>query len=265
MFTKKSISMIAFLLIIIGVVGSVLTFEKPASKSDWVTAERTIGDEHIENIQITADHTNIEVISVPDASVKLEMSGMDPENDLSASVDGTTLSIQVEHRKNSLFQFDLLASVSSLKVYVPEKAYDLLQIESDNGRIIGENLQANTLDVNTDNGLIELRHMNTSTTVAKTDNGKIILEYIEGDIRAETDNGAISLITSHLDREIELHTDIGMIEIKTDQKPTNAVIDANVEVGKISIFGESNASTVFGNGDHSISLSTDVGKINVTK
>ncbi|HLS59739.1 MAG TPA: DUF4097 family beta strand repeat-containing protein [Virgibacillus sp.] len=265
MFTKRSISMIALLLIIVGVVGSVLTFEKPVSKSDWVTAEKTIDGENIENIQIAADHTNIEVISVPDSSVKVEMSGIDPENDLTASVDGSTLSIQVEHRKNSLFQFDLLASISSLKVYVPEKSYELLQIESDNGRIFGEKLQANTLDVNTDNGLIELRHMNTSTTVAKTDNGKVALEYIEGDILAETDNGAISLITSHLDREIELNTDIGMIEIKTDQKPTNAVIDANVEVGKISIFGESNASTVFGNGDHSISLSTDVGKINVTK
>lgn len=264
MFTKRPISIIAFLLIIVGVVGSVLTFEKPISKSDWVTAERTIDDNNIENIEIFAGNANIEVISVPDSSVKVEVSGIDAENDLYASVDGSTLSIRVEHRKNSLLQFDLLSSISSLKVFVPEEAYHSIQIESDNGRILGDNLQAKTLDVKTDNGLIELKRMNTSTTVAMSDNGKIALEDIEGDIIGETDNGAISLITSHLDREIELNTDIGTIEIRTAQKPTNAVIYANVDMGKISVFGESHTSTVFGNGDHSITLSTDIGKIKVT-
>lgn len=259
----KIISVIAFLLILIGVIGSIATFKTAGNRANWVTLNEEIDVTRIQNIIIATDNANIEVLPHNESTVKIKSSGINPEKDVKTSVEEDALFIHLKHSRNKLFNFNMSSSVSSLKVYVPDKEFALIQIESDNGRIKGEGFTAVNIQVQTDNGLIELKHLKSAYILAEADNGMISFEDVEGELRAETDNGAIKLITDDLDRNIELTTDIGQIDIQTTVKPINAEITASVDLGSVSIFGHSNNNTLFGDGENKIILATDIGQIKV--
>lgn len=259
----KIISLIGALLILIGVIGSVATFKTPTNRLDWQTLDQKIDINNINDIIISADNANIEVLAHANQTVNLKVKGNNPEEDVTTSVEGESLLIRLEHPSNKLFQFDFFSSVSSLKVYLPEKAFASLHVESDNGRIKVDEITAEGIRIKTNNGLIELQYLIAENVSVEAENGKISLEGVEGELYAETDNGAIGLITDDLDRKIELKTDIGTINIKASTKPTNAEINAAVDLGSISVFGKANASTIFGNGEYQINLTTNIGQIKV--
>lgn len=77
---------------------------------------------------------------------------------------------------------------------LPEKQYERLQVETDNGRIIADQLQAQDIKLETDNGRIELKHVDATTVDVKTDNGKIILENVEGRLRRRLTMGKFPLL-----------------------------------------------------------------------
>lgn len=259
----KVFSLIAIILIIIGTIGSIKTFKMPVDRADWRSLNEEFEAANIENIVIEADNANIEILPHDDPTVRIKATGRNPEEDMNVEINGETLLIHLIHNRNKLFQFDIFSSVSSLKVYVPDKMFASIHAESDNGRIQGEGFKAKDVKVTTDNGLIELQYLVSDRILVEADNGKISLEGVEGDIQAETDNGAISLVTDNLDRNITLTTDVGMIDITTSTQPTNAEIIARVDLGNVNIFGHSNSHTTFGEGEYQVRLTTDIGKIKV--
>lgn len=153
----------------------------------------------------------------------------------------------------------------TVNVYLPEKNYEFLQIEGDNGTIQAEQQSINNIDVKLDNGQVKMKNLVTTMLKADLDNGKIYLENIEGEIFGKVNNGKIYLKTNHLDRSITLASDNGDIEIETDQQPTNAVLDIKTKNGDVSVFGSSNWDTVIGNGENKIKLTINNGDIKIGK
>ena len=230
-------------------------------KSEQVSEEKVINHDRYTNIDITTDNSQIELIPTNDATTKVELSGKAAKKDkytFAADVEGNTLTIQLKERQKKLVHFDFFSTSYLLKVYVPEKLYDTVQLESDNGRVKVESLQAKDIDVETDNGRIELNNVQgtsvtteshngrielksvaASTVMVKADNGKIILDDVEANISGKTHNGSISLVTNQLDRHIDFESDNGSIKIETAEKePTNASFDVKVDNGRVNIFGK---------------------------
>lgn len=278
----KKIAIVASLLLIVGIVGSFFTFQS-MGKTEAVTEKKVINDD-FSQMEITTDDAQVKVLPTSNAEAKVELSGKNENYHLSTGVERSTLKIDVNHRQRKLFNFDFTSLHLTLKMYVPEKVYGSLQIESDNGRVTVDHLQAKEIYAKTDNGSIKLKDMESSKVTAKADNGtinlnnvvadmvttkadngKIILDHVDGKLSSHTNNGSISLITRSLDRPIDFETDNGKIKIQTEKEPTNAIFDINVDNGKVTIFGESNWDTVIGNGDYLIKLTTKNGKITVTK
>lgn len=218
---------------------------------------------------------------------------------LTADVTGDTLTIKLKGPKFRFFSLFLIGKEARVNVALPKKLYDSISMKTDNGsitaeKVLGKAMKANsdngrislsqiaatTLDVktdngrinidrvqvdrlstNTDNGRIELRNIDSEQVHAETDNGRIIMEYVNGKIFGKTDNGRISVITTTLDRMIELETDNGSITLESENNPTDVTIRASVDHGRIDVFGEKNSRTTFGNGSNLIQLSSDNGKI----
>ena len=152
----------------------VFTF-KSMNKSEQVSEEKIINHDRYTNIGITTDNAKIELIPTNDATTKVELSGNAAKQNkytFAADVEGNTLTIQLKERQKKLVHFDFFSTSYLLKVYVPEKLYDEVEIESNNGRIKVEGLQAKDIDVETDNGRIELKSVAASSVVVKTDNGQ---------------------------------------------------------------------------------------------
>lgn len=155
------------------------------------------------------------------------------------------------------------ASSDNGRITLTEMASTTLDLETDNGRIEVSKVQTDNLSAKTDNGRIELRHVDAEKVFTETDNGRILLEYVNGIIVGKTDNGRISLLTTSLDRMIDLETDNGSIVIEAENEPTDVAIRTKVDLGRISVFGEKNSLTTFGQGTNKIQLTTDNGKITV--
>ncbi|MEK3889101.1 DUF4097 family beta strand repeat-containing protein [Bacillus sp. FSL K6-3431] len=283
MINIKNISIIALIILLIGIVGSIFTF-KFMSKAEQISEEKVIDDDRFTNINIITGNAKVEIVPTKDSTTTVELSGKAKKYTFEANVEGNTLDIILKEKQWKLVHFDFFSTSLSLKVFVPEKQYDAIQIENNNGRVQAENLEAKEMDVETDNGRIELKNIESSTVKAeanngrielksikalsvavKADNGKIILEDVDGKLSGRTNNGSISLVTNNLKRQIDFATDNGSIKIETDKEPENATIDAKVDNGKVNIFGNSDKSAIFGNGEHTIKLKTNNGSITVTK
>ncbi|MFC7061460.1 DUF4097 family beta strand repeat-containing protein [Halobacillus seohaensis] len=263
----KKIMILAFLLLLVGGVGSVVTFN--FNQPNTFTEEKEIDSSNTEAIAISANNERVEIIPTKNIKTRVELSvgkrTRNPEELLSVEEDGNTLYIQTVNAKNKLINFDFFTGPSKLSVYLPEKLYKSLQIDIDNGSLHAEQLNVTDLNLTTKNGSITLDHISSKVLQAHSNNGKISLRNVDGEINGKTNNGSISLTTDDLDRSIELESDNGSITIETEEEPTNVILDARVGNGKITIFGDSNWDTVIGDGDHLINLTTKNGNITVTK
>ncbi|MFJ7935954.1 DUF4097 family beta strand repeat-containing protein [Sporosarcina sp. NPDC096371] len=266
MFLKNRVVGISVLiLIIIGgislVVNSAVTLEESASKKE-------IDDLSFTNIAVLTDNATVEIVSTKDPVATVEYTGKMKKKTkytFEADVKGDTLSVHFKEKRKGFFHFGISAMNLTLTVSLPEKEYDRLQVETNNGRIVAQHIQAKDVALETDNGRLELKHVDAKSIHVKTDNGRILFEDVKGKINAKTDNGRIALIASNLDQSIELETDNGRIDIQTEKEPTNATIDAKTDNGRVELFGQENKHVTFGKGENLIKLRTDNGRITVTK
>ena len=266
MFFKNKVFIILLLLLIGGVgISLMITIGDSTEKN---TRKIVVENFLFTNIEIATDNAAVEIVPTDDSVATVEYLGETKKKSkyvFKAKINGETLAIQFKEKRRSFINFGFSSSDLKLLVKVPQKQYNKIQVETDNGRIKVDNIHAEEIMLATDNGTIEMKNVETSTTDVKTDNGKILLESVEGKITGKTDNGRISLVTNNLDRPIELTTDNGRIEIQSEKEPANATIDVKTDNGRVNVFGNENKHTVFGNGKHLIKLQTDNGRVTITK
>ena len=255
------------------------------------------------NIMMDIDFGSLHVSPSETDETTIELVGENDKLQLTAEVVNDTLSVRLKTKKFMFFSFIFLIKEIRVNISLPKKLYttiimktdngriraekmlgknikatsdngsiglkefatSILEVKTDNGRIEMENIQTGKLTAETDNGRIELRNIDGEQIQTETDNGRIIMQYVNGTIIGKTDNGRIELLTTSLDRMIDLETDNGSILVETETEPTDVSIHTKVDFGKISVFGENNSRTVFGNGTNKVRLSSDNGKIIVEK
>lgn len=266
MFTRnKFFVIIVVLLIAVGGIGYAVNSLKSFTSKE---KEIVINDQSFSNIDILTSNATVQIVPTTDEVTTVSYSGKKKRKvkfDFQAKVKGDNLSVVLKEKRRGFMNFGASSRGIELIVSVPEKEYNKIQVETDNGRIKMEALQGKEFILATDNGRIELKNIDAVKLSANTDNGDISFVDVEGEITAGTDNGHITMKALQLDQTIELKTDNGRIEIQVAEEPTNAVINAKTDNGRIEIFGNRNEHTTFGKGEHVIKLTTDNGRITVTK
>lgn len=135
------------------------------------------------------------------------------------------------------------------------------EFKTDNGRIWGSQCHFTSLYAETNNGRIEFSNSNVNTSKLRTDNGRIELESLVGEIDARTDNGRIEMYIPKIEHSLHLETDMGHIQLSTDQEMTNGSISAETDMGKVEIYGQKSRKIIYGNGKPKVKLITDMGKV----
>ncbi|ASK61864.1 hypothetical protein CFK37_06665 [Virgibacillus phasianinus] len=262
----KKISIIASILILVGVVGCILTFnllEKPTA----IAEEKIIDNHDISTVDIHANNEMVKIIPTKDSLVKVELTGKatkGSKDDLSVEAEGNRLSIKTNNQRK-FFNFDFFTTSLTLTIHLPQKIYESLQVDIDNGSVGANGLAINSVKAKTNNGQIEMSNMKSAAVEVESDNGKLILDNVDGRITGETNNGTILLKTKDLDRNIELESDNGGIKVGSDKEPTNVTFRVDTDNGNINILDKYNDNAVIGKGDNLIKLSTDNGSITVTR
>lgn len=277
----NKLTKIALVLIVIGVIGSLLTIRSARDTSDWETKEQSFPANDLVNIEIESMDAEVEILPTTDAEVTVSYTNLNADQHLTTDVDDGKLFVQVDYKQ--WFNIRFFQPRPTLTVHLPEKTYEQLKVNNDNGDIKADRLQAGEIMLSTnngqivvndiegsilhadsDNGKIEISQVITQQIDAHTHNGKITLHDVEGNITSQTDNGDISLTTIALDQMIDFSTDNGRITIQTEQEPTNAVLDLRTDNGRIKVFGQSDWNTVIGDGEHVVKLVTKNGNITIT-
>ena len=264
MINVKKLSIIALVLLLIGVIGSLFTFSQVTDQK--ATTEEKMISEIVTDIQIDTDNAAVEIIPTKDKEIKIELvsKGVEVSKlDFTADVEGKKLSVKLKDRRTFSFGFHIQSL--HLKVYVPDESYKSFVVESDNGKLQISGLTSKNLIVKSQNGRVELNDIITEKVEVKSANGKVDLNNVEGKLIGSSNNGKITLLTKDLDREIDFESNNGKIMIKTENEPTNTTFDVHVDNGRVDILGKYEGNTVIGKGENLIKLETNNGKIEVTK
>lgn len=302
MLNIKKLSMIASLLLLIGIIGSTATY-KFISKPESLTEEIKITDYDLSDIEVSINDGRIELVPTNEMTALIEISGYNLKNNFSSTVTDSTLSITYKETAKKLYNFDLAKRSVNVKVYIPKKIYNTLSVHANNGRIVAKELNANEMNLNANDGSIDLQNINadslsvnsnngrikadslrgttfklqandgritlndltTDSVSIVSHNGKIELKEVTGALLAKANDGSINLVTDKIDYPIDFSTHNGKIHIQTNDEPVNAEIQAQAKNGSITIFGEKKSHTVFGSGKNKIDLSSNNGRIVVEK
>lgn len=278
----KKLSLLATFLLIIGIVGVLFTFSNKNSEPQMLE-EKTIDTNEFQHIKIMSNNGNVNIVPTKENNASITLYGNDTSSALTTNVEEDTLHIELKTNRKKLFSFDFFPNSLELTVYLPRETYEKIhatssngkitmqqlsatdiQLISQNGRISADQLQSDHMLLQTNNGKIEAAEMESQIIEVNSDNGRINLDDIEAEIMAETNNGKISLDATHVNHPINMHSDNGKIEMKTDNKPDNVIYDLKTKNGNITVFGEKDWDTKVGSGDYLLKLSTHHGNITIT-
>lgn len=262
----KKITIIAFILILVGTVGSLLTFNL-LDKPELVYEEKIIMESNVSEIEIKLTNADVNLIPTSDSTMKARLIGTATTKDnLSVNVAGNKVSIELNHNEGKkLFNLGLYEPNLQLMVYIPEKLYDLIKLDVKNGGIQATQIQVNQMEANTVKGNVEIGNITATEVNVHSINGKLILWDIDSKLTGKSENGMISLNEDNLDHSIRLESENGTIEIQTSNEPTNVTFDADSANGRIDILGDDKGKLIIGNGEHLIQLGTRNGSVIVSK
>ncbi|WP_088051329.1 DUF4097 family beta strand repeat-containing protein [Virgibacillus dakarensis] len=303
MINMKGLSIIGVLLLAVGIIGVVLTyhsaFQKESISEKKMIADDQFKTIDIQTDNSTVEFIATDD-SEPRAELTGKRLKNGTEK-FTVDVTNHILSIKLADEQRELFSFDFFSPSLTLKVYVPEKQYHSLIVSNDNGKIFvnhvnadeinavtsngrlefneitGSKLNAKTsngrikltglevkeVDVHSDNGTVELKQAAASIIRSETDNGKITMDDVNGEIVGKTNNGRISLSIHDLNQPLELESNNGRINVAAEKAPQNATFIVKTGNGKVNILNKYDGSTIIGNGDNVIKLTTDNGSITV--
>ncbi|MED4045332.1 DUF4097 family beta strand repeat-containing protein [Priestia aryabhattai] len=287
MLNKKKLSVLAGILILVGIIGGLLTYR--AIDPEPMSKEKVINSNQVSKVNIDTDNTRVHVYPIKGDNIKVTLKGETSPNikrDFTTDVKNSTLFISYNEQQRSWVNFDIVSVLKplSINVYLPKKQYNSLKVSSSNGYVSVKKLLAEDVSIRANNGRVELEDIdsqNLTTSVhngltsiknarakivgVKGNNGKITLSNVQGSLKGETHNGSIALETEELDRDIDFKTNNGKITITTEKEPSNVQFNVSVDNGKVDILNKYDRDAVIGNGKNIIKLATHNGNISVIK
>lgn len=119
-------------------------------------------------------------------------------------------------------------------IYIPQAAYEKVNIRTFNGQISSEKLNAQSLQAKTANGGIRLTHIQGKEVELEAANGKVMLEHSQAEeLEVETLNGRITVHGSY--EKVDLQSFSGNIECKLTDSNCRSVF-LNTKTGSIDAF-----------------------------
>jgi DUF4097 and DUF4098 domain-containing protein YvlB len=260
----KKLMIVGIVLIIVGALGSLFTFR---DRGIDIAEEKVFKETNITSVEIESNNAGVEIIPTTDKQTKVEVFGTgskDSKANFTAKVEGESLIVKWEEQQFGFLHLDFNDSLT-VRITLPEKQYQTMTINNDNGKVYLANQTIEQIKAESNNGRIEMKNILSESVEVESDNGRVSLEHVSGTIKGNSNNGRISMKTATLDRPIQLKTNNGRIDIETENEPTDVTFDVQVDNGSVNILDKYKGSTVIGNGENLVKLTTNNGKIQVLK
>ena len=262
---QKMLMLIATFLVAIGLIGALFTFSTSGATTEKEQTE-VIQNADITDIWVKSENATMNIVSTTDDQITLVFTAPESKHhlyELAIEENEESLAIELKEKFLQFISLDLSLSSPQITLYLPEKDYDVLELNGVNGKMVVRDATITDINVKNVNGRIQLTDLEAENTSVASDNGSISIENVTGQITTDVTNGSTALITDDLDRFIDLASVNGRINVQTKEKPTNATIEVDVKNGKVDIFGHDTRHSSFGDGKNLIKLETVNGGIKV--
>ncbi|CAM3979420.1 DUF4097 domain-containing protein [Paenibacillus alkaliterrae] len=272
----KKLLAVALIMLGIGLICAFFVFDKndlTKIKGEPYTQEKTVDSDSIRSIHTETDTFNLEFVRGDSDEIQLRLEGNASKRFLDKIVlnavpKGDTLYIESFHSN----KFTIGWSMINLKLIVelPDREWDSVDIVSDTGNIVIDQLHANTVNLQSDIGNVKASNYEVQELSFESDTGNVTLLDGSGVLKGESDIGNIRIETNQLLNDVFLQSDTGNVTINVDKQPESAAIRIKKDIGSSKInwdgFEKDNdkkytMSGKIGSGDIHIDINSEIGNI----
>ncbi|MEV5027564.1 DUF4097 family beta strand repeat-containing protein [Paenibacillus sp. LPE1-1-1.1] len=272
----KKLAAIALIMLGVGVLCAFFVFNESdlvKFKGEPYSDEKTVDASEIRSIHAETDTFNITFERGTSKDIQIKLDGSVTKSSIdkiifTAETKGDTLYIE----GNTKNRFTIGYSVMNLKMVVelPEKLWNSVDIETDTGNIVLDQMEGSKLHVTSDTGNVKVSNYNFAEIDFESDTGNVSFTDGEGIVNGETDTGNVRIETAELREDITLKSDTGNITVNVDKEPASAAVYIQKDVGSSKVewggFSDSNDSKSIvdgkiGSGDIKIHINSEVGNV----
>ncbi|GEC91263.1 DUF4097 family beta strand repeat-containing protein [Brevibacillus brevis] len=232
---------ISLLLFIIGICGIIWLFTKQENFSfslKQVNEERMI-EQEVKAIEVLTEAVDVEIMASkqPKASVRMvgEVSEQQQERLEFRSVvspDGTLL-VELRERPHVNMFYPRNGKVK-LELFLPEKVYEQVQLETMTGDIKSGMLRAKNTKISSGNGDVDVSGYEGEVLDVQTATGDINLVNVRSAVVIESSTGEIDKLTMpELTHDVSIRTDTGDIRVTVAKEPAAAQLEVTTDTGAI--------------------------------
>lgn len=226
----------------------------------------------IDEINIKVNYAQVNIISQDREDIDMHYYGkLSPhiKTSLNTKISGDELIIKADTKNTSKFNLSNNANLY-LDIIIPTSYKNDLNVETDLGSIKIKGLELNELKAESSLGAIYVEDVSSMKNKYSADLGAIKTKNIQGDLEAKTSLGSIELDYDDLNWDIDAESDSGSIKVILP-KNSSFILDAKTDLGSIKsnfpLDNKESSNTklkgISGNGKNNISLSVDLGSIDV--
>ncbi len=259
----KKLSILALILLLVGTVGSIITYKQSYSQELDVT-KIDITDYNFTSIEISVLDANAELLPSSDSTAYMEVAGSDFNKKLAFTVQDSLLYIKYNNKQVKFFNLGF-SKKESLKVYLPDKQYEQIVIKKNDSVFKAKNMAAKQFTISGKDGIVSLENISAADISITARDSMLELNELKGALQAKVKDGKINLVAEQLNYPVDIAANDGLITVVTQKEPENTIIQTEVRDGLTSIYGKRTSSALFGNGENKVQLSVKDGMINVKK
>ena len=260
-------------IVICGVSFGVLGFDLgKLSTVTYVTNTYDVS-EKFQNISIDGDTENIKFVFSEEEKCRVVC--FEEENDLhTVRVEDQTLTIEKKDRKGFWWNVSIATESPSITVYLPEKVYKELSIESDTGDVeIPKEFSFDTIDVNLDTGDMSCLASAEGDIRVRTDTGHItIADVTASGMLLSSDTGKMELSDVKISGDLEIQEHTGKVVLEnvkcrnfTSDGDTGSLVMTNVTAsGEFNLERNTGDIEFHGCDAETIYVETDTGDVTGT-
>ncbi|WP_044640977.1 DUF4097 family beta strand repeat-containing protein [Risungbinella massiliensis] len=232
-------------LLVIGVIGIVVLLASGVSfgsGTEKINLHKTVDAKNIAQMVINSDISSIKIHPSTSEQVQIKLSGTVPKStktDLQVNIANQTLNIEeLQERKSFVvfgFDFNLLNVGMKMDIYLPEKTYESITMNTKFGDIVvDQKLLAKKLNLKTEKGNVSLNGYQGDQLSAITQFGNMKLREIDSTFELETEFGNIDVLPSaELKNKNLVKSQFGDIQIQVMKEPVVLNVDFFAELGDI--------------------------------
>ncbi|HLO11618.1 MAG TPA: DUF4097 family beta strand repeat-containing protein [Pseudoneobacillus sp.] len=229
----KKIVITMVLLFVIGVIGTLVSVSASGGFSlDTynIHDNAVVTNKDISKIEIDLSSSDLTVQPTSEDEISVELSGriskkLKKKLKLDVNEKGETLKIGLKGEDQFKFNVGVLIVDTSVEVFLPEKLYNTIKIDTSSGDINVGNLKAKETVFEASSGDLTIKNLDSLNQRYHTSSGEMELSDVVGDITAESSSGDIIIQNFNSYGNIDASTSSGDITVGYKNTPSSLEFD----------------------------------------